>query len=253
MHRGAWDDEVPPVLEAVCKDSDKACCDNTEVTDTEVEGGENGCLEMELSKALKRRANICAAAKQWHKHCFTCQKLPNGECGCRLAMPAGHPVPRTRTVNVRELPTQKELNTKMPSGKKSELDAKGERDTESTKEQEQQKPTLAELERCFPSSEVHVPAEELSCAGAMPGTAWFLQCQKGCHPTGIDNKSALHTGELWLTVTNAQKEHAVKRREALTEKAAKEKTAEERANPMEQDNETSEEVGTSNKEEAKPR
>ena len=88
-------------------------------------------------------------------------------------MPAGHPVPKTRAVNVREL----EKASDNESEEAEECDGKP------------RKLTMAELEARFPSSEVHVPAEELSCAGAMPGTTWFLRCRKGFHPTGVENKS----------------------------------------------------------------
>ena len=246
MYRAAWDDEMPPATETTPPPC-QSCADEDEMGEAEGDGGRDDS-ETKLSTALQRRANICAAAKQWHKHCHTCHKLPNGECGCRLAMPAGHPVPRTRAVNVRQLPSISEEGVDAQESAKSEGEPRGKVEEEGG---EQRKAAQAKVEGRFPSAEVHIPAEELSCAGAMPGTSWFLQCRKGCHPTGLNNKSVLHTGDLWLTVSDAQKEHSVKRREAIKEKAAMEQAAAEEGGDL--GSEVPGKVGTAKAEGATPK
>ena len=60
--------------------------------------------EWKLHEDLKRTAEHTAVTRQWHHHTATCEKPPQGACGCRMCMPAGHPVCETRAVAVTSVP-----------------------------------------------------------------------------------------------------------------------------------------------------
>ena len=60
-----------------------------------------GSTVPQLSAEFKRTAEHIAIVRQWHRHTATCEKLPQGACGCRMCMPAGHPVHTTRAVEVK--------------------------------------------------------------------------------------------------------------------------------------------------------
>ena len=52
---------------------------------------------------FKRTATFSAmfSSNHMHRHQNTCHKGKSGKCGCRMARPAGHPVPWTRVVELR--------------------------------------------------------------------------------------------------------------------------------------------------------
>ena len=50
--------------------------------------------------AFDRRAAAVALQSGFHTHQATCRKGASGKTGCRMARPAGHPVPETRVLSV---------------------------------------------------------------------------------------------------------------------------------------------------------
>ena len=132
------------------------------------------------SPEFSRSAQITAAGKQLHAwdgteatHDATCKKSPQGDCACRMCMPAGHPVPQTRAVNVQ--------GVALPDAKGSEA------------------PPL-HMPVC---SGEPLPWEQLSCGLSDDETAFGLPACWCCCPGPATGKSVLNTGALLLSVTSS--------------------------------------------------
>jgi len=72
--------------------------------------------------SFDRQASAVALHTGFHSHMATCRKTASGKTGCRMARPAGHPVPATRVLSITAAATGVDASTAAPNPSEGEVE-----------------------------------------------------------------------------------------------------------------------------------